>query len=360
MKIKVRLKENPYNIYIKYGIFRELSSYLKTLQLGNFAVIVTSAGIAAEYRNAVKKAFSTIPYKISEVVDGEEAKSKRYLFSVIADLIRNDAWNRKLFVVCLGGGTVGDLGGFVASIYKRGMPYIQIPTTLLAQIDASIGGKTAIDLKEAKNILGTIYQPKAVFIDPLFLSTLDKKEIKDGVAEAIKYAVIKRRDLFYFLKRNYVEIMKLERHSLLKLIAICAGTKAAVVEEDEKEKKGIRTILNFGHTLAHALETCGHYRNLSHGEAVSLGMLYAAQLSCSLGLCKSSEVKKLHEIIELFKLPTKISFDYLTIYKTMGYDKKFIAGKARLVLLRSLGRVQVLEDISSEKILKSLQVFGSA
>jgi 3-dehydroquinate synthase len=356
--VKINLKNNSYNIYIKYNLFKGLFLYLKALNIGNFALIITSPNIYSKYRVSIKKAFGSIPYKIVEVAEGEQAKTEKYLFKVINELVKNDTWSRKLFIVCLGGGTIGDLGGFVASIYKRGIPYIQVPTTFLAQIDASIGGKTAIDLKEAKNILGTIYQPKAVFIDPLFLNTLGIKEIKQGVAEAIKYAAIKERSFFYFLKKNKDKIMKLEPESILKVISTCVSIKAKIVQKDEKEKKGIRTILNFGHTFAHALEVSRQYRNLSHGEAVSLGMLYAAQLSCSLGLCKSTCVKELHNIIKLFELPDRISFDYLTIYKTMGYDKKFISGKIRLVLLRKFGQVVVVNGISSEKILKSLQVFA--
>lgn len=358
--IKINLKENPYSVYVGYNLIKKLSQYLKVLDLGNFAVVITSPGIERKYRKLIKRAFGAIPYKVVETADGEQAKSKEWLFKVINEIVKSDSWNKRIFIVCFGGGTIGDAGGFAASIYKRGTPYIQVPTTLLSQIDASVGGKTAINLNEAKNILGAYYQPKAVFIDPAFLNTLGVKEIKEGLAEAIKYAIIKQPEFFYFLKRNREKIMQLKPKLLLKLIYTCVKIKARVVEEDEKEKKGIRTILNFGHTLAHALEASKQYRNLSHGEAVSLGMLYAAELSCLLRLCSAGTVKKIHDLLCAYGLPTTIPFDYLRIYKTMGYDKKFISGKARLVLLRHIGKVAVVNNISSEKILESLQVFTSA
>lgn len=356
--IKVSLKENPYNIYIEYNLAHKLPLYLKELNLGNFAIVITSPTLQSKYKNLIKAIFKDFSYKIVEVADGEEAKSEKWLFRAIEKIVNIDAWNKKLFIVCLGGGTIGDLGGFIASIYKRGIPYVQIPTTLLSQIDASIGGKTGIDLSEAKNILGTFYQPKAIFIDPAFLSTLESKEIKEGIAEAIKYAIIKRRDFFFFLKKNYREIMKLEPACLLKMISACVQIKAKVVQEDEKEKKGIRTILNFGHTLAHALETSKGYKTLSHGEAVSLGILYAAQLSYSLGMCNRRDFQEIYDILRCFRLPIKISFNYLNVYKIMSYDKKFISGKARLVLLRRIGKATVVDNVSSEKILKSLKIFS--
>ncbi|RLC33488.1 MAG: 3-dehydroquinate synthase, partial [Candidatus Nealsonbacteria bacterium] len=256
-------------------------------------------------------------------------------------------------IACLGGGTIGDLGGFAASIYKRGIPYIQIPTTLLAQIDSSIGGKTAIDLNIAKNILGSFYQPKAVFIDPIFLKTLPLPEIKQGLAEIIKYGVIKNKDFFFFLKKNYKKILKLDKACILKIINICAGMKAQIVSQDEKEKKGLRTILNFGHTLAHALESSLRYKKLSHGEAVSLGMLYAAQLSYHLGKCNKKCLEEILQMIKLFGLPYRISFDPLSLYKSLCYDKKFISGKIRMVLVKEIGRVKVVENINPNSVKKA-------
>ena len=356
--ISVKLENSPYKIYLGYNALKEIPSILKKLKPGNFGLVITSAKILNLHKKKIKSVFGGKNYKIITVVDGEGVKSKKWLFRVIQEAVKADTLNRKIFIICLGGGTIGDLGGFAASIYKRGVPYIQIPTTLLAQIDSSIGGKTAIDLKEAKNILGTFYQPKAVIIDPAFLLTLPTREVKQGLAEAIKYGIIKDKDFFYFLKKNYQKIIKLNSAAILKLISVCAEIKAKIVSKDEKENKGLRTILNFGHTMAHALESSLQYKKLSHGEAVSLGMLYAAQLSRILGKCPQNELKQVTAIIKLFALPAKISFDPLTLYESLMYDKKFITGKIRMVLLRKIGQVEVVEDISSQTIKKTLNFFA--
>ncbi|UCD15591.1 MAG: 3-dehydroquinate synthase [Candidatus Omnitrophota bacterium] len=357
--IKVGLKENSHNIYIGYNILKNIPSYIKENNLGNLGLIITSRKVYSLYRDLIKRTFKANSYKIICVPNGEEAKSKKWLFEVIAKIIKLDTWNRKVFVICLGGGTVGDLGGFVASIYKRGIPYIQVPTTLLSQIDASIGGKTAIDLKEAKNILGTFYQPKAIFIDPSFIRTLPKRKFKEGMAEAIKYGVIKKRKFFYFLRDNYKKITALSPDYLLKLIYLCARQKAHIVKKDEKEKKGIRTILNFGHTFAHAVETFTRYKKLSHGEAVALGMVYAAQLSLLLGKCARQDLEQIKNIIKLYGLPSKIAFDHTTLCRAMSYDKKFISGRIRMVLLRKIGEVEVVEGISFKIIRKSMEKFAA-
>jgi len=357
--ISVQLRKNSYKIHIGTNLLKEVPRCIKRLKLGNFGLVVTSPKILSLHRKRIKKVFGGKNYKITTVIDGEKAKSKEWLTKVIQEVVKADTLGRKIFIICLGGGTIGDLGGFAASIYKRGIPYIQIPTTLLGQIDSSIGGKTAIDLKEAKNILGTFYQPKAVFIDPTFLKTLSGQEMKQGLAEAIKYGVIKDKEFFNFLKKNHKKILKLNSACISKLISICVGIKAKIVASDEREKKGLRTILNFGHTLAHALESSLQYKKLSHGEAVSLGMLYAAYLSHVLKKCSEKEFIQIEEIIKLFSLPAKIKFNSLTLYKSLSYDKKFISGKIRMVLLRKIGRVEVVEEISPHNIKKTLKIFAS-
>ncbi|MBU0693470.1 MAG: 3-dehydroquinate synthase [Candidatus Omnitrophica bacterium] len=355
--IKVNLKNNPYNIYLGYNLINKVPSYIKKLNIGNLGIILTSAKVYSLYKDLLKSTFGERDYKIIKVIDGEGVKSKKWLFKVIEEIMKADGWGKRVFIVCLGGGTIGDLGGFAASIYKRGIPYIQIPTTLLAQIDSSIGGKTAIDLKDAKNILGTFYQPRAVFIDPFFLTTLTTKEVKEGLAEAIKYGIIRRKDFFYFLKDNYRKIIELKTSCILKLISTCVEIKVKIVEDDEKEKKGIRTILNFGHTFAHALETSCKYRKISHGEAISIGMLYAGRLSFLLGKCKMEATEEIRDIIKCFSLPAEIRFDYTTLCKAMTYDKKFIGGKVRMVLLKKIGEVEVAENIALKDIRKSLKKF---
>lgn len=356
--IPVRLSNNrAYNIYIGYGLTSRVSHYIRKYRLGNFAIVLVPRRVYARYRQVITKAFRGISTKIIKIADGEGLKSKEWLFKIVDEIIKVDTWDKNLYLVCLGGGTVGDIGGFVASIYKRGIPYIQIPTTLLAQIDAAIGGKTSIDLKEAKNILGTFYQPRAVFIDPSFLSTLTAKEIKDGIAEAIKYGIIKDRDFLSFLSRHCEDIKALKPSCILRLISTCVSIKASIIREDEDEKKGLRTILNFGHTLAHALEAAFRYARLSHGEAVSVGMVYAAWFSYFLGMCNRRDFEAVIEIIRKFSLPINVPFNYQALYRSLLYDKKFMKGTIRMVLLRSLGKVEVIDGISLQRLKQSLKLF---
>jgi len=355
--IKVKLKDNPYNIYLEYNLTKRVPFFIEKLNLGNYGIILASQKVYSLYKKLLRGVFKK-NYYFLPVIDGERAKSKKWLFKVINEIIKIDKWCRKIFLVCVGGGSITDLGGFVASIYKRGIPYVHIPTTLLCQIDASIGGKTAINLKEAKNILGTFHQPKAVFIDPIFLKTIAKKEIREGIAEAIKYGIIKDKSFFYFLKRYHREIISLETSYILKLIFTCAKIKTNIVEEDEKEKKGVRTLLNFGHTFAHALESTYRYRKVSHGEAVAIGMVFAAYLSYFMGKCSFNKVEEIKEIMHLFSLPIRFSFDYLTLYKSINYDKKFISGKIRMVLLKEIGKVEVAEDIPPMVLRECLKKFS--
>jgi 3-dehydroquinate synthase len=357
-KIAVKLKDNPYMIYINSGLSKEMPELIKEMKLGSYGIVITSKSIADIYKKNIKTWFNKSQYHLVVIPDGEKAKSKKWLFTVINELIKKDSWNKKLFIVCLGGGVVGDLGGFIASIYKRGIPYIQIPTTLLSQIDSSIGGKTAIDTKEAKNILGSFYQPKAVLIDPDFLKTLPEQEIKQGMAEAIKYGVIKDKKLFYLLKNNKNKIMTLDKKLLIAIITRCASIKADIVTKDEKEKRGLRTILNFGHTLAHSIESAAQYKQTPHGYAVSIGMVYAAYLANYLNICSRNTQKELEAILKLYKMPVSTPIAPLSLYKSFIYDKKFISGKIRMVLPQTIGKVKVLDGINPDKIKKTLMLFG--
>ncbi|MCK9573981.1 MAG: 3-dehydroquinate synthase [Candidatus Omnitrophica bacterium] len=357
--IKINLSKNSYNVYIKQNLLESVGSHIKEFNLGNFAIILASRSVFTFYKNKIEKSFAKFPHSIIVLPDGETAKTQASLFKIIQGIIKLDKLNRKVFIVCMGGGTVGDVGGFASSVYKRGIPYVQVPTTLLAQIDASIGGKTAIDLKEAKNILGAFYQPKAVFVDPGFLNTLKKKQISEGLAEAVKYAVIKSSAFFSFLVINYREILSLKPSSISKVIDTCAGIKAKIVEADETEKKSIRTILNFGHTFAHALEAASKYKKVSHGEAVSLGMLYAAFLSKKAGSCGMNEIYQIRDLLKKFELPVKCKYDLKAIYKTMSYDKKNVSGRFRMVLLEAIGKVKVVDGIPEGLISKTLKEYGA-
>lgn len=356
LNIPVKLKNSPYNITIQKDI-HDIEKTIKQLDLGNFSLIVTCKKVARLYKNNIAHAYKNISHKIVVLPNGEAAKSKENLFRIIDALVANDGAGKKIFLTAIGGGTVGDVAGFAAGIYKRGTKYIHIPTTLLAQIDSSIGGKTAIDLKAAKNILGVFHQPKAVIIALDFLNTLGLKEIKQGIAEAIKYAAINDKKFFTFLEEERKNILDLNQNDITHLIHTCAAIKAKITAQDEKETKGLRTILNFGHTLAHALESSMQYSKLSHGEAVAIGMTYAAMLSVKLNMCKAADANQLIELIKAYGLPTKIKSDYISTCKAMSYDKKFISGRARMVILNKIGRVAVVNGVNPKAIEETLKEF---
>ncbi len=352
--IKVNLRENPYNIYIGENLLKQKKVFSK---YGNFAVVLTHKKILNLHQEYINSILKNIPHQILIIPEGEKAKSPKQVLKIIKEIIKIDRIiKRKLFILCLGGGVIGDLGGFTASIYKRGIPYIQIPTTLLSCVDASIGGKTAINLREAKNIIGTFYQPKAVFADLNFLSTLKESEIKEGFSEIIKYAIIQDKNLFDFLKEHYQKLKKMEISYLKKVIKKCAEIKAKIVEKDEKEKKGIRTILNFGHTIAHALESSLKYsQRITHGKAVALGMIGESLISYFLKICSKKEVEEIINIVQLYSLPIKIQFNLLKTLEALRQDKKFVKGYTRIVVIEKIGKSFIKENVSFKIIKRALE-----
>ena len=265
-------------------------------------------------------------------------------------------WIKKIFIIALGGGVVGDLAGFVAAIYKRGVPYIQVPTTLLAQIDSSIGGKTAIDLETGKNLVGAFYQPSLVFADTKVLKTLSQRQIRNGLAEAIKYGIIGDTKLFAYIEANHQKFLKGDIKVLNFIVRRCAQIKAKIVAADEKETKGLRTVLNFGHTVGHAVEAAGRYDQYHHGESVGLGMRVAARISVSMGLLAASQELRINQLITSVGLPEKIVGVRLAkILDLMRHDKKFTAGHNRFVLARKIGQVNVVKDIPAKIITQAIQ-----
>ena len=354
--IHLKLKENSYPIIIGKNILKEVPRYLKKLSLGTDAVIISHSLIerlhGAQLAQALRKSGYTV--KFFNVPEGEKSKSAACALKLIESIAAYDV-NRKLFIIALGGGVIGDLAGFVAAIYKRGIPYIQIPTTFLAQIDSSIGGKTAIDLKQGKNLVGAFYQPKAVFADTQVLKTLNNRQMRNGLAEAIKYGVIKDVSLFNFIEKNHRKLLGNDEVALTHLVSRCAQIKADVVSADEKETKGIRTILNFGHTAGHAIESAAGFK-YHHGESVALGMRIAARISVMKKLLNQIQEQRLNNLITNVGLPQKIKSVQLSkIMELMKHDKKFVAGKNRFVLARSIGSVKIVENIPTDIIIQSIK-----
>jgi len=267
---------------------------------------------------------------------GEASKNINTVLDIAGKLLKSGA-DRETCLIALGGGVVGDIVGFIASVFMRGIPYIQIPTTLIAQVDSSIGGKTAIDLPHGKNLLGTFYQPCAVFADLSFLETLPEKEFNNGLAEIIKYGIIDDEKMFRTLESNMNAIKSKDPKLLLNIVETCCRIKKSIVEIDEKDQ-GLRRILNFGHTLGHALETISQY-TITHGEGVALGMIAAAHLSEKMGYLESNEAKRIEALIRGAGLPGKIpeSFSADNIISALRMDKKKKGGIVHFVLLKKIG-----------------------
>lgn len=347
-KIIVKLGQRSYPIFIGYKAFSRIGSFLNSIRIGKDAIVITNnflkkkLGFLLE-KNLVKSGY-TVRFEV--VPDTEKSKSALEVFKLINDIGKYDI-KRKIFIIALGGGVIGDLAGFVAAIYKRGINYIQIPTTFLAQIDSAIGGKTAIDLSVGKNLVGAFYQPKMVFSDIALLKTLDKKQIRSGMAEAIKYGVIEDRELFEFIEKNYKNILSLNKKTLEFVVYHCSLIKSKVVSLDEKEHRGIRTVLNYGHTIGHALETIGGYEEYSHGEAVGLGMIVAARISRELNLIDAKSCHRIEQLIADVGLPTGVKkINKIRLVSTLYRDKKFVKGVNRFVLPVRIGKVVIRENIS--------------
>jgi len=355
--IKVNLKTRSYNILAGRHILENAGKEIRALNIGDHAYIITNALIKNKYGSILKKSLegARIGVKFSLIPDSEKSKSINTASKILSDIAISSK-NKKMFIIALGGGVVGDLSGFTASIYKRGIPYIQIGTTLLAQVDSSIGGKTGVDLPQGKNLIGTFYQPKMVISDVNLLKSLEKKQLSSGLAEVIKYGIIKDKTLFGYLEANIEKIFEKNMACLEFIVQRASVIKADVVGRDELEQKDLRTILNFGHTLGHAIEAAGNYAYYNHGEAVSIGMLIASDISAMMHLSNETVSKRIEILIKRAKLPLtigkKISLD--KILKAHYLDKKFSGKENKFVLVETIGRVKVVKNIPQDLIKKAI------
>lgn len=341
--IKVELGKRSYDINIKKGIIDEVGERTASLGLKGKAAIVTNPTVGGLYgERAIKslKAAGFDPFTII-LPDGEEYKTLNGLSTIYDGLIEH-RMERSSPVIALGGGVIGDITGFAAATYQRGVPYIQVPTTLLSQVDSSVGGKTAVNHPKGKNLIGAFYQPKAVFIDPLTLRTLEEREVKAGLAEVIKYGVIRNKNFFAFLEGNTEGLLKLE-DTIEKAIERSCELKAEVVGEDETES-GLRAILNYGHTFGHAIESLSGYGKYRHGEAVAIGMCLAAAFSRKAGLCSKEVEERITALVRSIGLPaTPPQLTPEAWIESMRLDKKVAGGRMRLVLVENIGKVIIKE-----------------
>lgn len=355
-----RPRNDSYEILIGEGASEHLSRVTEISSGADQCFIITDSNVRPYYGDLLKHRLKAmaVPVHLIEIAAGEQSKSINTVLEVSRQLVRLNA-TRKSLIIALGGGVVGDVAGFIASIYMRSVPYVQVPTTLLAQVDSSVGGKTGVDIPEGKNLLGAFYQPRAVYIDLAFLKTLSDRDFANGMAEVIKYAVIDDVDLFEILEKE-ADAVKDRRLSVMQtLIGRSCRIKAGIVEKDEKEG-GLRRILNFGHTLGHAMEAASGY-SLSHGEAVAIGMAGAARISERLDHLDTGSVTRVIDLIEGYDLPTTIpgSLNASNVISFLSADKKVAGGKLHFVLLRKIGDPFVTPEVPAgviEETIKELQV----
>lgn len=344
-RVEVKTTGGDYDILIGPGLLQYIPDYLASLGFTGKVVIITNPVLRDLYGNSLKDKLAAVGFNpaLLEVPEGEENKSLEQAGKLYTGLSSFQA-ERTTPVLALGGGVIGDLAGFVAATYMRGMPLVQVPTTLLSQVDSSIGGKTAVNYGKLKNTIGAFYQPKLVAADISTLKTLPEDEFVNGLAEIIKYGIIRDEGLFRLLESAGRKEQK-EEAFLEEIIFRCASIKAAVVGEDEKDT-GLRNILNFGHTVGHAIETVSDFR-VGHGKAVAAGMIAAGRVSQKMGLLPPSELNRIESIIVKNGLP--VNFQGLDVQKIMlaiKHDKKRIGGQIRMVLARNIGDVLINDKVS--------------
>ena len=354
--ISVPLQNRSYPIWIEKGLLTKLPELLKPMNQGQKWVIFSQNEINSLYGNSLCKGLKSAGFQVELVVlpDGEKAKSLNKLEGIFSQLIGMDC-DRSSTFLALGGGVVGDATGFIAASFMRGVDYIQIPTTLLAMVDSSIGGKTGVNLPDGKNLVGAIWQPKAVVIDIELLKSLQEREITSAMGEVLKYGAILDRNLFEVVAEKLNDILNLSKPELLtEVIGRCAKLKADVVVEDEREG-GKRRILNFGHTIGHALETHFGFETLRHGEAVAYGMLAAGKLSNEDGRLEIEDFELLQTTIKKLPLPKLPEFDAENILKIIQRDKKVKDRKINFVLLEAIGKTVIVDSIEKESIIKAME-----
>jgi shikimate kinase/3-dehydroquinate synthase len=350
----VRAASASYPAYVTWGGLDDLGEQVRRATGARRAFVITDRNVQRLWG---ERAISNLKAAGLEVASlalapGDASKSLEAA-ATIYDWLGSERAERRDALVALGGGMVGDLTGFIAATYMRGVPFVQVPTSLLAMVDASIGGKTAVNHGQAKNLVGSFYQPRAVIADVALLKTLPRRELVEGFGEVVKHALIRDPELLDLLEARLDEILALDAEITTQVIRRNIQIKAAVVSEDERETGGVREILNYGHTLGHAFETAGDYESLLHGEAVALGMIAAAAIGERVGVTPSALVERQNRLIERTGLPVKLpaGLDRDRILGALSLDKKVVAGKQRWVLLEAEGRTTIKNDVPVEIVI---------
>jgi len=357
-QLHVELGDRSYPILIGHGLLDEpglLKQYIRASEV----MIVTNQTIAPLYLERVKATLDGLRVETCIIPDGEAYKTLDVMNDIITQLLEKH-FSRDCCLVAFGGGVVGDITGFAAASYQRGVDYIQVPTTVLAQVDSSVGGKTAVNHPLGKNMIGAFYQPRAVIADVGVLDTLVARELSAGIAEIIKYGMIRDAEFFAWLEENMEKLVALEREVLMIAIEKSCQTKADIVAQDERES-GMRALLNLGHTFGHAIETGMEYRDWLHGEAVSAGMLMAADLSFRHGWLTEGDVKRVGKLLQRAMLPMSLpeGLGAGRMLELMSVDKKVKDGVMYLVLLQKIGHAIVTNEFDPDKLRETLEHFSS-
>jgi len=345
MTVTIQLPHNnDYNIYI---------NKLDDILLDTKVVIVTNPTVSKLHLDYLKENITSKQLSICTVPDGEQYKNMESIDLILSHCFEHRL-DRKSVLLALGGGVIGDMTGFAASLYQRGIDFIQVPTTLLSQVDASVGGKTGVNNKYGKNLIGSFWQPNAVYIDPMFLSTLPKREFSAGVAEIVKMAATFNKDFFEWIEKNDLRNSNNIETAILKSVE----TKAWVVSQDERER-GLRAALNYGHTFGHVIENETNYNTYLHGEAVGIGMVMANELSVELGLMSTDEAKRIKNVLESYDIPTTYKIqDVEEFYDHFFFDKKSLDNKIKFILAKNIGDCKITNEIDKQTVISVLKGFS--
>ena len=346
--VRVALGERSYDIVLHPGLLAtvgdRLSAFTTSLKVG----VVTDRHVASRYLHGVLRSLRKAGYDPTPIIlpPGERTKTLSTITKIL-DVLAQHKFERQSLLLALGGGVIGDVTGFAAAIYQRGIPFVQVPTTLVAQVDSSVGGKTGVDHRLGKNLIGAFYQPRAVLIDPLTLRTLPRREWIAGLAEVIKYGIIADEEFFAFLEQEISALLTLEEEPVIRAITRSCEIKAQVVAEDERESDR-RRILNYGHTIGHALELLAGYRGLIHGEAVGIGLVQEADLARHMGLCGREVVERIRSLVQRAGLSEQVpQASFTSLWGAMQHDKKVLGGRVIGVWPVRVGEV-VIQPIEQQ------------
>jgi 3-dehydroquinate synthase len=360
IRIPIPTRTKSYEVLIEQGLLSSAAAYIRdTLPTARHFVVVTAAPIRQHWGKPLLDSFAADAARVDviEMLDGERRKNLSTIENLSTELVKLKA-DRNTVLIALGGGVVGDVTGFLAGIYMRGIRFVQVPTTFLAQVDSSVGGKTGVNLSAGKNLVGVFKQPELVLVDPRVLSTLPDREYCSGLYESLKAGVIRNPRIFDFMEQNREQVLAKTSSPLEWLIAESVRVKAEVVGEDEEEH-GVRKILNFGHTIGHALEAETGYKHFLHGEAVAWGMVAAAMISTGMQRISAASAQRIISLVLSYESLPKVEVRPKAIFRRLASDKKTLDGQVHFVLPRDIGQVEIVTDVPERAVLQAVEELRS-